>query len=756
MSNNSISAATPFRTIASSIGFTSVALLTAWAGYLLSLNSAPSLIQIGSAFLPITVYVLGLIPYYFSRQVLLERERKNVNASNLLNQDIRGNGLEYPLIIFVAIILLGYFSLLLWFEFPENFRFSPQLDIILGYLLSYIPFILLIVISAVKLNRNIDEPFLFENRTLFPALATGIMPFSFGWSIANSEIDLEILFVGAMYLVLLFSFSYSVGYSKFAIVLISVVVLYMAFEIYEIQSLIVLVYGAIITLSLGVAETIKRLFAAVENRIFFLHKETQNYYLAGANWSNATFPWLLSLAILIIDPLPAYPLLIVIGLQSISWIVLIGQERKLTNFSAIFGVISGFTLLLVIIGYQLGLFYLDWPITYIQSGTSIVEVAVIPGLLFTLGIGLLAFMDSERSFVEFIRHRNNLETYEEDRNVYFLALATIAILILVNFIAGVATTRNLLVTKAIEIIIGLSLAFIIIGIKLVIDLAREREENDNTVNTKGKKKREGEHELVLALRTSRPFSGLVAGLLTFAILLRADVFPLAVSFLLSTPIMLATMIGFIENDIFDYEKDKRARLQRPIASGELSKSTAKRYANVFFVLSLAIALFSNINAIVVLVMVITGVKVYSPFANRFPIAKGIATSILTLGPIAYASALASIHIPLYIYVATSVFIIGREILLDTKDLHRDLLSNLRTLVSYLGIMRSRILAWTLMFSALGLYLLNLKSFPAIVFGLLGLGVLIYSLAADWKDEIKNGGFTILALIFSIMAIPFAL
>ena len=46
-----------------------------------------------------------------------------------------------------------------------------------------------------------------------------------------------------------------------------------------------------------------------------------------------------------------------------------------------------------------------------------------------------------------------------------------------------------------------------------------------------------------------------------------------------------------------------------------------------------------------------------------------------------------------------MFVLGREILLDTKDFEGDVAAGLRTLVAYLGVRGSSILGWIFMFAS---------------------------------------------------------
>jgi len=263
-------------------------------------------------------------------------------------------------------------------------------------------------------------------------------------------------------------------------------------------------------------------------------------------------------------------------------------------------------------------------------------------------------------------------------------------------------------------------------------------------------------EIKLALKTSRPLTSCVAGLAMFNILLQNSESPAWWNVLQSLPIVFATMTGFILNDIYDYEKDSLGKLQRPIALGLLSRPRALFYAFLLVACAIIVeGLINQFGSIDILAITLVGVLLYSPLSKRVPSLKGIATAALTLTPIFYASAILNKPVPTFIYFATSIFIIGREILLDTKDFERDMKYGLRTLVAHLGLPVSQYVAWLLMFVGVSYFVLNLANPFGMILSGLGLVCLIIALIIDLKKRMTNGGLTIVAMILCILSIPFA-
>lgn len=264
-------------------------------------------------------------------------------------------------------------------------------------------------------------------------------------------------------------------------------------------------------------------------------------------------------------------------------------------------------------------------------------------------------------------------------------------------------------------------------------------------------------KLKLVLKTARPLTSAVAGLAMFNILLQDSEFPVWKDALQSLPIVLATMTGFILNDIFDYEKDSRGKLRRPIALGLLDMGTAWWSAVLIAFGAIFIeAIVNQLASLDILAATLVGVLLYSPLSKHFPPLKGIATAFLTLTPIIYASVILQTHIPPFIYFATAIFIIGREILLDAKDFERDIKSGIKTLVYYFGIPKSTFIAWLLMFTGVVYFLLNLSNPFGELMASLGLICLVLALLLDHKKKFRDGGITLLTMILCILAVPFAI
>jgi len=101
--------------------------------------------------------------------------------------------------------------------------------------------------------------------------------------------------------------------------------------------------------------------------------------------------------------------------------------------------------------------------------------------------------------------------------------------------------------------------------------------------------------LKLVFKTARPISSLMSGLFVTMMLLREPRYSIVWSVLHAIPVILVTMIAFIVNDIYDYEKDLLSNYDRPILKGSLKKNSASLYAIVYAIIATILALLIKVN-----------------------------------------------------------------------------------------------------------------------------------------------------------------
>jgi 4-hydroxybenzoate polyprenyltransferase len=166
-----------------------------------------------------------------------------------------------------------------------------------------------------------------------------------------------------------------------------------------------------------------------------------------------------------------------------------------------------------------------------------------------------------------------------------------------------------------------------------------------------------------------------------------------------------TMAGFIVNDVYDKPKDALAFVQRPITIGVISAREAIIASGILFTVALCVTPIHE-RSITILLVTAVSVVVYSAFACRFPVLKGVYTAILCCAPLFYGAALGGGQFSNAVYLALVIFVTGREIYLDIRDLDGDSRFGLRTVPVLIGISAAQRLAVVLM-AAGGVFMLIL-------------------------------------------------
>ena len=209
------------------------------------------------------------------------------------------------------------------------------------------------------------------------------------------------------------------------------------------------------------------------------------------------------------------------------------------------------------------------------------------------------------------------------------------------------------------------------------------------------------HDLYYAAVSARPVTAMVAGLVTYFFVATVEAFGPAKAVVLAFPMVFITAMGFILNDIGDLAKDIAAGKRRPITVGLLPVWKAAVACSVLYVgAGVVVVLYAGSFAAAVISATAVFVFIYTPIAKRMPIAKNVLTAIMCIAPMQYGAAIACFTLPWQLYIAVMLFIVGREILIDTTlDRETDAKSSLITLAILLGHRRAIAAAWLLMFIA---------------------------------------------------------
>ncbi|NOR45703.1 MAG: hypothetical protein GQ534_08980 [Candidatus Delongbacteria bacterium] len=735
-----------------SSGYFIVAILCAFAGYSLSSGGTYSV----KSFFIIGYCVLLLLPYYISREALLER--KDPKYSKV----VRNQGVQYPIFILILIIPLVYLLLdALFFKYPND---PPTLfwDVILAFSIIMCSFLFLWYDSyrLVKLNKY-DRAYMFPSKVLFPAIFTCLLLFSFGWSIYGKSVNLKLIIASSLLVITVKFISINLKLSLLQIaifILVLLVALVAIVNFFEVEILKPILYGMIIALSLGVSETQKRAYLTQEKDCYYPKLEDRDYLFSVANWGSIVFPLFLAIIPLFSKDLPLWPILIFISVQMSHWFNIDKPNLTRKNYSQ--SLFIGYALLLLLIGIANS----PWPIpiTLVHKAPS--STALLISTVIAIG-GLIAKLKDKGSW----SFKYNISAYREYFNRYVLFVWSLAVLnvlsiVFLYFAEAFALDAIEVIQKKVTEIIGFSFLMLVI---VTFIYFRKNEDNDssNTSTSTGSEDSSIEEntetnnidnmtKLTCLLKTTRLQTSIIPGIAVFLIAyFSADIY-LFESLLGGLIFTLITMFGFLVNDILDYKKDKIAGIDRPIAKGLLDPVHAMFYALLISIVIIVLSHYSG-NSIannIVLGTLFTLIC-YSYISKFIPLIKGMVTALLCVSPIAYASSIADYRLAHILYFATFILIFGREIMKDGIDYEGDSKSGIKTLPAYLGVKGSKLFGWMIMLVGSFLFIIN-KSDVALVITSLPIFILLVGfLLSRQNDKIGVKMSRIVLLIYAI-TIPF--
>lgn len=176
--------------------------------------------------------------------------------------------------------------------------------------------------------------------------------------------------------------------------------------------------------------------------------------------------------------------------------------------------------------------------------------------------------------------------------------------------------------------------------------------------------------LILALR---PLISSIAGMIATAVYIATTssgsvVIAISCFFVVA----LTSSFGFVLNDYVDVEKDRIGHPRRAISSGVIGRMQA-RYIIVFLaVLSLSIASTLTFLSFIIDAITILFLSIYSYINNRFGVWANTIAALCSSFTIVFGMAVGAFSTPLLLMSGATFFmIVGREILLDIRDLKAD-------------------------------------------------------------------------------------
>jgi 4-hydroxybenzoate polyprenyltransferase len=163
----------------------------------------------------------------------------------------------------------------------------------------------------------------------------------------------------------------------------------------------------------------------------------------------------------------------------------------------------------------------------------------------------------------------------------------------------------------------------------------------------------------------------------------------------SLPFVFAAMGGFALNDFFDVKRDAINEPNRAIPSKRLQRTEVLYISLILLATAIcgALTVSTQVSQLFLYFAAVVGVIVYNVVISKAAIIKNIITAMICVTPAAYIMLVHEHSIGHFPFILSFVlFITGREILMDVKDLRGDSLVGVRTIPVRWGIRRARFAA----------------------------------------------------------------
>ncbi len=687
---------TLFDVLVSAFGYFLVAVLCSLAGY--ALGHKTSVPRVLPEWLPLIILWALLAPAYVGRAALYE-----CTKTKFITRDDRTAikwqkkiSWQYGLAAFLVALLLTGSPLV------GLGRDNPVL--LAQIACTTAPMYVLGIYLGIRWPRD-PRLFDFRYRNFFPALATCLPPFVFGYEVGGDLVCSVVatLLVIVPWLIALFTPArrFAVGGFIVLVLLVLALPLQSGLTTSALTRCVVLsTFGLLLTLAMGVCET-WRFTARVLNDVEYrpdgqFSSDIKRYYLGGANLATALF-----LPIFLWTALhPATTRVYVIfafALLAIQYAVwfLDRTETKQTWWPDLGAVIGYLYPVVVAVGTSLS----QWPVS---------EKAAAAPSLFDM---LTAWAFLAVPAIPLVRYSGLWELWSErERLLRFRSFALcagttgmVALILAASAVGSMFVLGQFFDPPPFAVLERATfLVFVYVVIAVICTVAvlagRLRRPQRAAVRTND----DGDPTAGSALQyaglifiSGRPLSAAIAASIP-AIVAACSGSGLLRALSAGAALFFATLLGFVINDIFDYEKDRAGRRPRPIATGRLPKLAAWIGVVVLAVAAVAsghMARGSDAISLLLLALVF-----YTPFARAYPLLKGIYTAGLCVLPVLFAATISATSVSLLLIASLAVFVVGRELLLDVQDRASDQRWGLRTLAVVMGARRASAAGITLMFS----------------------------------------------------------
>ncbi len=254
------------------------------------------------------------------------------------------------------------------------------------------------------------------------------------------------------------------------------------------------------------------------------------------------------------------------------------------------------------------------------------------------------------------------------------------------------------------------------------------------------------------LKVIRPVNAVVSGLTAaLAVLIATGRLDGPVPLLIAV-VILITGAGNVINDYFDYRIDQVNRPDRPIPSGTVSLSGARRYALLLFVGGVLLSFGTTLLCALLAVLNALLLVLYAARLKAVPLVGNLTVSYLAASIFIFGGALsgiAGVLMTLPIAAITFLGMVARELLKDGEDIEGDRAGGARTLPMLIGIQKTGWVACLFALAGIGTSFLPYLTWGREYLALIGLPDLLIlagalqGLRAVDSTTLRNGRATLL-------------
>lgn len=190
---------------------------------------------------------------------------------------------------------------------------------------------------------------------------------------------------------------------------------------------------------------------------------------------------------------------------------------------------------------------------------------------------------------------------------------------------------------------------------------------------------------------TRPANAVMAGIAAVVAYFVATGTLVPAAFLLFVVVLLITAAGNVINDYYDAEIDAVNRADRPIPSGQISRTAALWYSIILFLAGNAVCLFTNGLCLAFAVFNSLLLVWYAARLKGLPVAGNVAVAYLSGSMFLFGGAFAGMDgllrlVP--IAVMTFLAMMARELLKDAEDVEGDRAGGASTLPIRIGVRKT--------------------------------------------------------------------